>query len=345
MALDKYIAKDKDFNLDVYFPVAAQSVHYRGKVYALPDNGSPVALVYNKEMFDEYNREHPKGPKLEYPNEKWTWDDFRHAAKALTKDIDGDGYTDVFGASVSFWRNRWPILVWQYGGDLLSKDKKRCLMDTPQAIEGVTVLHDIMWVDKSSPTVSTVVAGASQQGAGVLFQEQHIAMLMDTRYGYINLKGKTKFVWDIAPLPKGPAGRQSLYISDVWMVSSKTKYPEQSWRLAKFLVSKESNRMCMASGRSIVSHQKVAEEILRNPEPGSGLPEHDYRWVEIMLDSRAKDFEYREMGRYLAKAMDEMTAISRGRDKAMRTPEEACRNFTRLYQKGLDILWKEEGGP
>lgn len=345
MALDEYIAKDKDFSLDDYFPVAAQSVRYRGEIYGLPDNGSPIALVYNKDMFDEYNREHPKGPKLEYPNEKWTWDDFRYAAKALTRDDDNDGDTDVFGASVSFWRNRWPILVWQYGGDLLSADKKRCLMDTPEALAGVKLLHDIMWVDKSAPTAETQIAGASGKGAGKLFREERIAMLMDARYGYMNLKGKTKFTWDIAPLPKGPAGRTTMYISDVWMVSSKTKHPEKSWRLAKFLVSEASSRMCMETGRAVVSHRRVAEEILRNPEPGSGLPEHDYMWIEIMLDSRPKDFEYREMGRYFDKAMSEMTAISEGRDKPVRTPEEACRNFTCLYQKGLDILWKEEGGP
>ncbi len=338
LSLDDFIAEDKDFSLDDYFPVTVKSARYRGKIYALPDDGSPVAIVYNKDLFDEYNSKHPDKP-LTYPGEKWTWDDFRHAAKALTADNDGDGQTDVYGASISFWRNRWPIPVWQNGGEVVSADKKQCLMDSPEAIEAIRWFYEMMWVDKSSPTTYTQIKGV--EAGGGIFRQRRLAMGMDARYGYTNLIGKTDFAWDIAPLPKSPTTgkRTSLYLGGVWMISSQTRYPQQAWKLTKFLVGDKSSEMSMQCGRAIAANRAVAERILRNP--GASMPEHDYAWIDIMNDSRPKDFDFQEMGRYFTRAMDELQYISQGRRK----PEEACRNFTRNFNEGLKILWEKEGGP
>ena len=338
LALDEFIADDKDFSLDDYFGCAVDSVRYRGGIYALPDNGSPVALFYNKDLFDEYNNNHPD-QQLTYPSEKWTWADFRHAAKALTQDRDGDGQTDVYGTLLGFYRNRFPIPVWQNGGEVISADKKRCLMDTPEAIAGIRWLYEMMWVDKSAPTARTQIEGASQQSGMAYFREQHVAMLLTARYAYNELLGRTNFVWDIAPYPRGPVNRTSLYLSGVWMISSQTRHPQKAWRLAKFLVGEESSEMSMRCGRALAANRAVAKRLLRHPgEP----PAHDYIWIDIMENSRPKDCEFKGMGHYFDRAMNEIQSyIPEGR----RTPEEACRNFTRIYQKGLDRLWKEEGGP
>ncbi len=338
LPLDDFIAADKDFSLDMFFPITVETLRYRGRLYALPSSGSPVAMFYNKELFDEYNRNHPKEP-LTYPGGEWTWDDFRHAAKALTQDRDGDGKTDVYGAIISFTFHRFPIYVWQNGGEIISKDQKRCLMDSPEAIAAMQWLHDIMFVDGSSPTAYTQVEGASQQTSGILFKEQRVAMLMSTRYSYSEFIGKTNFEWDIAPLPRGPVNRATIYIGGGWMVSSQTRHPEKVWRLLKFLVGNKSSQMSMVCGRAMATNREVAELMTTN-HPGVP-PANDHVWVEVMADARPKDFEFKEMGRYFRNARAEMNYISQGR----RTPAEACRNFTRIYQKGLDRFWKDEGGP
>lgn len=59
LPLDKFIAEDKRFDLDRYFPVAVESMRYKSSIYGLPDNGSPIVLLYNKDLFKEYNSEHP----------------------------------------------------------------------------------------------------------------------------------------------------------------------------------------------------------------------------------------------------------------------------------------------
>ncbi|MCK4626151.1 MAG: sugar ABC transporter substrate-binding protein, partial [Phycisphaerae bacterium] len=337
LALDKFIADDKEFSLDAYFPATVKGMRYRGKIYALPDHGSPVALFYNKNLFDEYNSKHRDKP-LTYPSGKWTWADFRHAARELTQDRDGDGQIDVYGASISFSLNRFPAYVWQNGGEIISADKKRCLMDSPEAIAGIRWLYEMMWVDKSTLTAYTQIEGASQQTMGRFFLEQHLAMMMTTRWAYADLFGKTNFAWDVAPLPKGPVNRATVFIGGGWMISSKTRYPEKAWRLAKFLINEYSSELSMRTGRGVAANRAVVERLVHHP---GDPPEHDYIWAEIMADARPKDFDFREMGSYRQRALDELNYISQGR----RTPEEACRNFTRIYNEGLKVLWKEGGGP
>ncbi len=337
LALDEFIADDKEFSLDDYFSCAVESVRYRDRIYALPANGSPVVVFYNKDLFDRYNREHPD-QHLDYPSDKWTWKEFRHAAKALTQDRDGDGRTDVYGMLLSFHLNRWPIPVWQNGGAVVSADKKQCMMDSPEAIAGIRWLYEMMWVDHSAPTAYTQIEGVSQQLDVDYFRQQRIAMLLTTRYFHNQFLEEMDFEWDIAPIPRGPVNGASLYIGGVWMLSSQTHYPQQAWKLAKFLVGDKSSEMAMQAGRAITANRAVAERMLHHP---GTPPAHDYMWIDIMNASRPKDFEFGEMGRYFTKAMDEMNYIPQGR----RTPEEACRNFTRIFQKGLDILWEEEGGP
>ncbi|MCD4700011.1 MAG: extracellular solute-binding protein, partial [Phycisphaerae bacterium] len=157
-------------------------------------------------------------------------------------------------------------------------------------------------------------------------------------WSYADFFGKTSFQWDIAPLPRGPVRNSTIYVGGQWSISSQTHYPEQAWRLVKFLVSDKSSEMSMRCGRAMAANRAVTERLLKHP----GIPpENDYMWLEIMADARHKDFEFSEMGVYLRKARGEIGYLAQGR----RTPEQACRNFTRIYNEGLDILWEEEGGP
>ena len=74
----------------------------KGEQYAFPFDLDIPALFYNKELFDAAG--------IEYPNDKWTWDDMLKAAIALTKDTDGDGQPDQYG--FTNWYFHWATLVW-----------------------------------------------------------------------------------------------------------------------------------------------------------------------------------------------------------------------------------------
>jgi len=105
-----------------YYPDIISTAQQDGHLYGLPWIAQPVVVFYNKALFD--------AAKLEYPKAGWTWDDFLAAAKALTKDTDGDGKTDQWGFSA----NGWPpphIFIWQAGGEVISEDLKTSPIDSP----------------------------------------------------------------------------------------------------------------------------------------------------------------------------------------------------------------------
>ncbi|MGO3885825.1 MAG: ABC transporter substrate-binding protein, partial [Mycetocola sp.] len=76
------------------------SVDFDGKIYGLPQDSGPMAMFYNKEVFDEYS--------LDVPT---TWDEYYDAAKKLTaadpsKKITNDVGDPGFATS----------MIWQAGG-------------------------------------------------------------------------------------------------------------------------------------------------------------------------------------------------------------------------------------
>jgi len=56
------------------------------------------------------------------------------------------------------------------------------------------------------------------------------------------------YKWDVAPLPKGPAGRNSLATTDGWAIWKGSKYPNQGWEFLKFLQSDEWNELMITVG-------------------------------------------------------------------------------------------------
>ena len=63
--------------LDDYYPGSLDVSKYNGKLYGLPWIAQPVMLYYNPALFNAAG--------ISPPDESWTWDTFKDAAKKLTK--------------------------------------------------------------------------------------------------------------------------------------------------------------------------------------------------------------------------------------------------------------------
>ena len=57
--------------------------------------------------------------------------------------------------------------------------------------------------------------------------------------GFAGYLGHAEIDWEIAPLPKGPAGRFTLATNDGWSIWKGSKAPDATWELLKFLQSDE----------------------------------------------------------------------------------------------------------
>jgi multiple sugar transport system substrate-binding protein len=73
--LDDYMTANS-FDPTIYLPGLLEPGQIDGKQYLLPKDYSPLAVYYNKDIFDK--------AKIDYPQEGWTWDDMLDIALDLT---------------------------------------------------------------------------------------------------------------------------------------------------------------------------------------------------------------------------------------------------------------------
>lgn len=83
----------EDLSEDVADGAWASVTSEDGQIYGIPFLWESLITLYNKDLFEEAG---VTPPTVDDP---WTWDEMQAAAKQLTKDTDGDGTTDQYGAA------------------------------------------------------------------------------------------------------------------------------------------------------------------------------------------------------------------------------------------------------
>ncbi len=100
-------------------------------VYALPRGYAPLMVVYNRELLDR--------AAIAYPTDDWTWDDFLRTAQLLTRDRDGDGRIEQWGAVFDRRPSVWLPWIWAGGGDVLCPGGRRAsgCLDAPATVAAI----------------------------------------------------------------------------------------------------------------------------------------------------------------------------------------------------------------
>lgn len=154
------IEQDKSFtdqDLNDYFDVFIKSNTINNKLWTMPFNKSVRVLYYNGDMLFLNGRDPYKPPT--------TWDDFRLLCKALTKDTDGDGKTDIYGTTfpVSAWQ--FENLLLQAGGEIMDSTYTKAKFNSPEGKIAVDFLNNLLNVDKTA-YLSTGYSGQDDFLAG-----------------------------------------------------------------------------------------------------------------------------------------------------------------------------------
>jgi multiple sugar transport system substrate-binding protein len=264
--LQPYLDKNPDMLKDVY-PQTLSAYKTADGYFGLPRDFQTIVLFYNKDMFDK--------AKVAYPTDKWTWDDLRAAAKKLTKDINGDGKIDQYGFMFDQWdmETGWSEAIWSYGGDIVSSDHSKTLIGEPKAHEAWKLLDDMVFTDKSVPDANT----ATQYG-GDLFQSGIVAM-MPMGHWAVPGYNTTNFKYDVAPMPKGPAGQATSVNSAGFVVSKATKNPDAAFAFIKFALSQAGQTRLAQLGFACPVLKTVAESPAFLEQKDSSLNQ------KIFLDS------------------------------------------------------------
>lgn len=250
--LTPWVERDaQEIDLDDFYPAVLRGCQHKGRFYYLPRFFNISLLYYNKTLFDQAGEP--------YPTPQWTREDTVEAAKRLTR-VGADGQVESWGSDIMLgWWGEWLIHVRQAGGDLFNPDMTQCLLDSPEAIQGMQFYADKVHTYGISPKPGFGPANGFSSGK--------MAMLFGGHTGaWVFYNQLPDLNWDIEILPQGPVTRRGGEIAmDAFGIAKTSQHPEAAWRLLKFMTSKEGIRRHVSAGW-LSPRKSVAEEMLLTPD-------------------------------------------------------------------------------
>jgi len=179
---------------------ATEKLQHKGKLYGFGTltaniNNSMEIWAYNKTMLE---REGQPDPYELWKNGEWTYEAFEKIAKAVTRDTDGDGVIDQWGAPDFFGDGTAVIRTLPWNGIEITKidenGKVVFALDSPVAIETINLFK--RWrLDEQMLGVG--VSGVSFQNGDFAFDKAHA---MGFRYAKQSMQDE----WAFIPPPKFP---------------------------------------------------------------------------------------------------------------------------------------------
>jgi len=254
LPIDEYLAADDEAQalVDDMAPNLVDGLRDDGSLYALPYAWNNMVIYYNTDRFAEVG--------LEPPAPDWTIEEFVETAKALTEDTDGDGQPDRYGyawdsnelfAGVTPW-------VMNFGGSLASEDLCTATVDSPEVVDAISFLHDLIYTHGVSPAPIPLSEIFPQ------FQNGDIAMFGAGRWPLASLLPEGFEAFDIQIYPEVES-QTTLFGVGGFPILKSSENPELAFELAKFASSPEIQSRAVgteqAPATDIPALRSVAAEI------------------------------------------------------------------------------------
>jgi len=231
--------------------------------------------------------------------------------KQLTRDTNGDGKPDEWGAYIDFWDTRLYPWLWQNGADIMNAERTRCTLDSPAAIEALTFVRDLRHRHGVCPPTT---AGERNEGLNMFMQER-VAMFMTGPWDVQTLLQKPTLQWDVAPLPARKRAA-TLLGTENYAIAAASKHPQEAWELYKFLLSAHSQEYMAQKLDKMPSRKSVAEG------PYLAAPAKYNRRVFVDALSYAQAVpnipEWDEVAHYLKDAFDRIWVGTQPVDQGLR---------------------------
>ena len=229
------LAADNKVDLaNTFYPNAIESLKVDGKIYALPWTVHPgrSILFYNKSMWEKAG--------LKAPDDDYTFDQLtQDCQKLVSGGIADYGFAGSYGGTDDFLSTL--IVIRAFGGEVLSSDGKKCLLNSKEALAAVQWITE-MYRNKLSP-IPAQGADFGTQNSG-LFAAGKLGAYQSTYGGQFTPTDKQLapgVVRANALMPKGPANKHgSMFEVNCLAISPTSKSTNEAWAFANFLCNKEN---------------------------------------------------------------------------------------------------------
>lgn len=233
--------------LENYFDAPASSAYYDGKYYGVPFYSNCLAIMYNKDIFDEMG--------LDYPTNDWTWDEFKDLVAKTTTD-DHYGLTMSLIKSEEGTFNVLPFIC-QAGANWDS-------LDSDGAKEALTMINDFY---QNGYMSKELISMTQADMCASLFATNKSAMMVAGSWLKTNIQNENPDLnYDVVLFPTNKDATSLIGGGNIMMM--KDDHKEASWELMKFLSSKDNSRaFCEDAGYISPREDSVAESTLWAEDP------------------------------------------------------------------------------
>jgi multiple sugar transport system substrate-binding protein len=238
MGLKQFFDKEGWTYADKMGSSIEQTMNINGDYYAIPYCNNINMVFFNKKMFDEAG--------VPYPQEGWTWEDFRQTAIKLTH---GEGADRVYGVMMDIaggdGDNYWDTIARQKLGAFAyyTKDFTKTTFDSPEMKESLDFFYKLAMEDKCVVPYSDTQAlqyFKDPTGMAGLYNGKY-AMWIAPVYGCLYLKasyGEIPAGTDIgmADMPTVDGGKTitTCYTSTA-SIPANAPDPAASWEVLKYI--------------------------------------------------------------------------------------------------------------
>lgn len=240
---------------------------WAGGQYLLPKDFSPLAVYYNKRIFDQFG--------VAYPHEGWTWDEFLDTARALTRDTDADGSTDIWGVQLpGAWPTGFDYWSAAAGGRLVSPEGVGFLgyMDAPQNVTALQFYADLFHRHRVAPIPENLDPFAPDS---TWFRDGEAAMWLFGRWPQAELLQDPDVEVGLIGVPAGEE-RANILLWSGFGITNVSPNKEAAWRFLRFYAGTEGAASWKNWGLPTV--RSVAEEggLFEDPIESVWISELDY---------------------------------------------------------------------
>lgn len=250
MDLAPFATEDPEFDIDDFYPNVVDIARRGEKIYAIPGDFTPMVVYYNKALFDDAG--------VLYPKPGWNRQEFLETAKRLTRN-------GRYGFVLTSWMPGWIMWLWNAGGDVVRQEgaSVEVILDSPQNIETIRFLSDLVLKHKVAPSLSATAA----QGVDP-FANGQAAMQISGHWSLVSLAASDKIDigrLGIAPMPTEIGSSQTVMYEAGFAIGRYCKNPEAAWKFIKFMTSRSVQARYNATGIAVCARKDVSLERAKDP--------------------------------------------------------------------------------
>ena len=265
--LDSFIKGQYPLDSSIYLPGVFQPGVWQGQTFLLPKDFSPLAVYYNKRLFDQYD--------VPYPKDGWTWDDFLKTAQALTRDKNSDGTPDVWGVQLpGAWTSGFEYWVASAGGSLIQEDGRKFVgyLDSSATTMALQFYADLYNKHKVAPPPLDINAFG---GGNTEFESGHAAMLIFGHWPQADLRSRGNVDLGVVGMPVGKVRANVLFWGGFGIYSG-SHYKEEAWRFLRFYAGEQGAQVWKDWGLPTVKSVAESSGLTKDPIEGVWLKELGY---------------------------------------------------------------------